>query len=228
MKSADFPPLVFSGIHYYLKLETLCVMCFQGDIVMQMEVMQESKVPRCFISCVPLLFRLVAPRGVLCLAGGEAQRQNVCFGVKFSFGCGLKLNRRVKPQLLVHVSTYQGNPFWHRVFEPQPFRFGAVRVTSRFSKWWFAPWTHGNLPAPSPKNSMLIKKTFFKGHLCMCVVWVALFFISPSRGKQGKLPCLGSPFDTPTSPGARLPMRQLYALRYAGMISCVFLMLGMG
>ena len=28
-------------------------------------------------------------------------------------GCGSKLNRRGKPQVLVHVSTYQGNPFWN-------------------------------------------------------------------------------------------------------------------
>ena len=34
--------------------------------------------------------------------------------------CGSKLNRRGRPQVLVHVSTYQGNPFWHRFFEPQP------------------------------------------------------------------------------------------------------------
>ena len=26
-----------------------------------------------------------------------------------------------KPQVLVHGSTYQGNPFWYRFFEPQPF-----------------------------------------------------------------------------------------------------------
>ena len=29
-----------------------------------------------------------------------------------SYGCGSKLNRRGNPQVLVHVSTYQGNPFW--------------------------------------------------------------------------------------------------------------------
>ena len=33
-----------------------------------------------------------------------------------SIGCGSKLNRRGKPQVLVHVSTYQGNPFWHGFF----------------------------------------------------------------------------------------------------------------
>ena len=35
-----------------------------------------------------------------------------------SNGCG----RRGKPQVLVHVSTYQGTPFWNRFFEPQPKR----------------------------------------------------------------------------------------------------------
>ena len=39
---------------------------------------------------------------------------------KTSLGCGSKLNRRGKPQVLIHVSTYQGNPFWYRYFEPQP------------------------------------------------------------------------------------------------------------
>ena len=33
-----------------------------------------------------------------------------------SCGCGSKLNRRGKPQVLVHVSTYQGNPFWNSGF----------------------------------------------------------------------------------------------------------------
>ena len=31
-------------------------------------------------------------------------------------GCGSKLNRRGKPQVLVHVSTYQGTPFWNSGF----------------------------------------------------------------------------------------------------------------
>ena len=37
-------------------------------------------------------------------------------------GCGSKLkDRRGKPQVLVHVSTFRsGNPFWDRSFEPQP------------------------------------------------------------------------------------------------------------
>ena len=36
-------------------------------------------------------------------------------------GCGSKLSRRGKPQVLVHVSTYQGNPFWNSgFFEPHP------------------------------------------------------------------------------------------------------------
>ena len=32
--------------------------------------------------------------------------------LKFPYGCGSKSNRRGKPQVLAHVSTYQGNPFW--------------------------------------------------------------------------------------------------------------------
>ena len=31
-----------------------------------------------------------------------------------------KLNRRGEPQVLVHVSTYQGKPSWYLFFEPQP------------------------------------------------------------------------------------------------------------
>ena len=31
----------------------------------------------------------------------------------FPCGCGSKSNRRAKPQALVHVSTYQGKPFWN-------------------------------------------------------------------------------------------------------------------
>ena len=32
-------------------------------------------------------------------------------------GCGSKLNdRRGKPRVLAHVSTYQGNPFWYFPF----------------------------------------------------------------------------------------------------------------
>ena len=47
-------------------------------------------------------------------------------------GCGSKLNRRGKPQVLVHVSTYQVNPFWYRLFEPQPHVSLAVcRVVSK-------------------------------------------------------------------------------------------------
>ena len=33
-----------------------------------------------------------------------------------SYGCGSRLNRRGEPQVLVRVSTYQGNPFLHRCF----------------------------------------------------------------------------------------------------------------
>ena len=33
-----------------------------------------------------------------------------------SYGCGSKFNRRGKPQVLVHDSTYQGNPFWNSGF----------------------------------------------------------------------------------------------------------------
>ena len=38
--------------------------------------------------------------------------------VKRGNGCGSKLTRRGKPQVLVHVSTSQGNPFGIPVFEP--------------------------------------------------------------------------------------------------------------
>ena len=35
-------------------------------------------------------------------------------------GCGSKLTNR-GPQILVHVSTYQGKPFWgYPIFDPQP------------------------------------------------------------------------------------------------------------
>ena len=37
-----------------------------------------------------------------------------------SHGCGSKLNRRGKPQVFVHVSTYQGSILEFRFFEPQP------------------------------------------------------------------------------------------------------------
>ena len=30
-----------------------------------------------------------------------------------------KIEQEGLTQVLVHVSTYQGNPFWHRIFEPQ-------------------------------------------------------------------------------------------------------------
>ena len=40
----------------------------------------------------------------------------------FSHGCGSILNRRGKPQVLVHVSTSQV-PFWYRFFEPLPHLF---------------------------------------------------------------------------------------------------------
>ena len=39
----------------------------------------------------------------------------VC-GTLPEYGCGSKLNRRGKPQVLVHVSTYRGNPFWNSGF----------------------------------------------------------------------------------------------------------------
>ena len=35
-------------------------------------------------------------------------------------GCGSKLNNWGKPQVLVHVSTYQGKPFWNSGFLSQP------------------------------------------------------------------------------------------------------------
>ena len=38
-----------------------------------------------------------------------------------SFGCGSKLKGRGKPQVVVHVSTYQGSILEIRFFEPQPF-----------------------------------------------------------------------------------------------------------
>ena len=39
----------------------------------------------------------------------------------YTYGCGSKSNRRGKPQVLVHVTTYQINPFWYRFVEPQPY-----------------------------------------------------------------------------------------------------------
>ena len=40
-----------------------------------------------------------------------AFREHVEFDALRKYGCGSKLTRRGKPQVLVHVSTYQGNPF---------------------------------------------------------------------------------------------------------------------
>ena len=34
-------------------------------------------------------------------------------------------------QVLVHVSTYHGNPFWYQVFEPQPFGSAAPSFCSQ-------------------------------------------------------------------------------------------------
>ena len=48
------------------------------------------------------------------------QTQKFFTGRVNTSGCGSKLNRRGKPQVLAHVSAYQGNPFWYRLFEPQP------------------------------------------------------------------------------------------------------------
>ena len=47
-------------------------------------------------------------------------------------GYGSKLTRRGKPQVLVHVSTYQGNPFWnsgflsHSQMDAQACALGAI------------------------------------------------------------------------------------------------------
>ena len=41
-------------------------------------------------------------------------------------GCGSKLNRRGRPQGLVHVSTYQGSILEFRFFEPQPSGTGFI------------------------------------------------------------------------------------------------------
>ena len=38
-----------------------------------------------------------------------------------SFGYWSKFNQQGGPQVLVHVSIYQGKPFWPRIFDPQPF-----------------------------------------------------------------------------------------------------------
>ena len=32
----------------------------------------------------------------------------------------LKIEQEGKPQVLVHLSTYQGSIFWYRIFDPQP------------------------------------------------------------------------------------------------------------
>ena len=59
-----------------------------------------------------LLRALCGPAGWL--AGGSAGLSQRAV----ARGCGSNLDRRGKPQVLVHVSTYLGNPCWYRFFEP--------------------------------------------------------------------------------------------------------------
>ena len=62
-------------------------------------------------------------RGARCSAPGFASPGFLgLWGAAF-FGCGSELNRRGKPQVLDHVSTYQGFILEYRFFEPQPFVF---------------------------------------------------------------------------------------------------------
>ena len=52
-----------------------------------------------------------------------------------SHGCGSTVIRRGKPQVLVHVSTQQGNPFWHRFFRATATwnpKYKADRVSEPF------------------------------------------------------------------------------------------------
>ena len=68
---------------------------------------------RCFVECfVGLVFGF---------PNLTHELQSFSWGSKCIYGHGSKLNRRGKPQVLVHVSTCQGNSFWHRFFEPQPY-----------------------------------------------------------------------------------------------------------
>ena len=68
---------------------------------------------------------------------------------------GSKLNRRGKPQVLDHVSTYQGKPFRHRFFEPRPFR-PHVRSPSISSTRAF--WTSASPPCSAFASSTAVEK----------------------------------------------------------------------
>ena len=54
-------------------------------------------------------------------ASGDRALSRGCGGKNGMLWLWLRLNRRGKPRVLVHVSTYQGNPFWYRFFEPHPY-----------------------------------------------------------------------------------------------------------
>ena len=68
--------------------------CFLGyvcrtDISLDLEIWVSRKVTRC--------------------ENLETGKKNIPSGTLFSFGCASKLKRRGKPQILGHVSTYQGS-----------------------------------------------------------------------------------------------------------------------
>ena len=48
------------------------------------------------------------------MAVGQKRGPNPATASGKNIGCGSKLKRRGKPQVLVHVSTCQGQPFWCR------------------------------------------------------------------------------------------------------------------
>ena len=94
----------------------------------------------------PLLARLFVVRSLSCLNLDPTE-----FGKKDSpdsfrrkqppFGCGSNLNKRGKPQVLVHVSTYRsGSILEFRFFEPPPFPLCLTRSLS--SRSCANPWFH--------------------------------------------------------------------------------------
>ena len=66
---------------------------------------------------------------------------------------------RIGPQVLVHVSTYQANPFGVPIFDPQPFGFGATSCKIVFGRMRCFPMRpeqyaqHDFYPQPSGHES---------------------------------------------------------------------------
>ena len=89
---------------------------------------------------------------------------------KFLHGCGSKLNRG-KPQVLVHVSTYQGNPFWnsgflsHSHMEPKK---GVPQKALPLQVVYFFFWGGGFLEFVSRGVSLFSKDAPMTGQQATC------------------------------------------------------------